>query len=169
MSVLLALMFGAWPFGHHGQARTSRYLIPAWHVDATQDRFTMRTVCRIFQGSRARPKVAYQRDTLAFAFAPSRNTLQAEFQVDGGPVQPWTSVYPRLIGTGATLSGRSMTNPTQGWVILPTSILAGAATVTIRTRPDDRPETFSVGGLADAVASGRRLGCDPDYGFARSS
>lgn len=163
----LAVLASIWPFGHHAQTETSRYLIPAWHVEATRDRFTQRMRCSVFQGHRNRPDVIYARDTLAFSFPRSRNTLTADYRVDNGPVQPWTAVYPALIGSGATLAGRSMSNPTQGWVILPVTVVAGATTVTIRSRPDDRPRTFSVGGLGDALASAKRLGCDPRDGFAR--
>lgn len=163
----LVLLAGAWPFGHRGQTETSRYLIPAWHVETTRDRFTQRVVCQVFQGNRARPEVSYDRDTLAFSFPRTRNTLAADFRVDGGPVRPWTSVYPSLVGSGATLAGKSMANPTQGWVIIPVGAVAGATTVTIRSRPTDRPRTFSVGGLGDALASASRLGCDPRDGFVR--
>lgn len=158
-----------WPFGHHGQTDTNRYLIPAWHVETVHDRFTHRTECRVFQGSRRRPLVSYARGTLAFAFPRSRNTLTADFRVDNGSVRPWTTVYPALVEAGATLANTSMTNPTQGYVILPLAVLKDATTVTIRSRPRDRPLIFSVGGLGDAVASAKRLGCDPDYGFARTS
>lgn len=166
--VLLAVLAGGlWPFGHHAQTDRNRYLIPAWHVDTVRDRFEDRTVCRVYQGERRRPAVSYARGTLAFAFARSRNTLSADFRVDDGPVRPWTSIYPALVGAGATLPGRSMTNPTAGLVILPVATLAGATTVTIRARPNDRPRVFWVGGLDDAIASARRLGCDPGNGFAR--
>lgn len=169
MNAILAAMLasGLWPFGHHGQTETNGYLIPAWHIDTTRDRFTGRAECRVYQGSRTRPSVSYARKTLAFAFPRSRNTLMADFQVDRGPVRPWTSVTPSLTAAGATMANTSMTNPTQGYVILPVALLANATTVTIRSRPKDRPRTFSIGGLGDAIASARRLGCDPDYGFTR--
>lgn len=169
MNIVLLAIFASslWPFGHSGQTTSNRYLIPAWHIDTTRDRFNSRVVCRVFQGSRHQPIVSYARGTLAFAFARSRNTLAAEFRVDNGPTRPWTSVYPALVGAGATLPGTSMTNPTQGLVILPIGILTGATTVTIRARPSDRPRVFSVGGLGDAIASARRLGCDLDNGFTR--
>lgn len=154
------------PFGHP-QIVTNRYLIPAWHVDARRDRFSGGIACRVYQGPARRPTVIYQRSTLAFAFPKSRNTLNAAFQVDGGYVRPWSSVYPTLVGTGATLSGRSMTNPTEGLVLLPTSILMNATTVTIRAWPNERPRTFTVLGLAGALTAARGLGCDPYYGFAR--
>lgn len=167
-TLLFALLAsGFWPFGHHGQTESSRYLIPAWHVDTVRDRFTKRVECRVFQGDRRQPSVSYARATLAFAFPRSRNTLTADFRVDDGPVRPWTSVYPTIVGAGATLSGTSMTNPTRGLVILPVSVLTGATTVTVRSRPTDRPRVFSVGGLNDAIASAHRLGCDPDDGITR--
>jgi len=169
MTKFLALaLLGGWPFGSHGQTETSRYVIPAWHVETVRDRFTQRRVCHVFQGNRHHPKVSYSRGTLAFAFPRSRNTLEAEFSVDGGPARPWTSVYPAVVATGATLPGTSMTNPTQGLVILPVSALKGAIRVTIRSRPNDKPRVFSIAGLADAIASGGRLGCDADNGFIRS-
>lgn len=169
MSAILAVVLatGLWPFGHHAQTETNRYLIPAWHVDATRDRFTGRIECSVYQGHRRRPAISYARGTLAFAFPSSRNTLTADFQVDGGPVRPWTSVSPALTDAGASLAHTSMTNPTQGYVLLPVDFLRDATTITIRSRPKDRPRTFSIGGLRDAVASARRLGCDPDYGFSR--
>lgn len=165
MLTIIMLLGGSWPFGHAGQTETSRYLIPAWHVDATRDRFTGKMICRVYQGQRAHPDVAYERDTLAFRFGRRLNTLQADFRVDGGPARPWTATYPTLIGSGATLAGSSMTNPTGGLVILPTALLANAITVTIRPFPGKRPQTFAIGGLGDALASARRLGCDLSYGF----
>lgn len=169
MKAVVAAMLASvlWPFGNHGETETNRYLIPAWHVDTVRDRFTGRTECRVFQGSRRRPLISYARGTLAFAFPRSRNTIAADFRIDNGPVRPWTTVYPALTEAGATLAHTSMTNPTQGYVILPLGVLEDATTVTIRSRPKDRPRIFSVGGLGDAVASAKRLGCDPDYGFTR--
>lgn len=170
MKILLITMLasGFWPFAHSGQTESNRYVIPAWHVDTVRDRFTGRTECRVFQGNRHDPSVSYARGTLAFAFPPSRNTLEADFRVDNGPARAWTSVYPTLVGAGATLPARSMSNPTGGYVVLPVSIIAGATIVTIRSRPQDHPRVFSVGGLTDAIASAKKLKCDPDYGFARS-
>lgn len=167
--VLLPIMIALWPFGIHGQTQKSRYLIPAWHVDTVRDRFDNHIVCRVFQGNASRPTVSYTRGAVAFGFARSRNTLDADFRIDDGPARPWTSVYPALVGAGATLPGTSMTNPTQGLVLLPMTTLAGATTVTIRARPSDNPRVFSIGGLSDALAAARRLGCDPVTGFARTS
>lgn len=165
--LILALLGGWWPFGHHAQSEERRYLIPAWHVDAVRDRFTERSTCRIYQGTGSRPTVSFARDSLAFAFGGSRNTLEADFRVDGGPVRSWTSVYPALIGSGATLPAKSMTDPTGGFVILPMAVLRGATTVTIRARPKDEPRTFSIAGLSDAIVAAQRLGCDAPYGFSR--
>ena len=169
MLTIIIMLGSVWPFGHRAQTETSRYLIPAWHVDATRDRFTNKMVCRVYQGQRLHPDVTYERETLAFRFSRHLSTLQAEFRVDGGPAQPWTATYPTLIGSGATLTGNSMTNPTDGLVVLPAALLANATTVTIRPTPSKRPRTFGVGGFGDALASARRLGCDPSYGFVRQS
>lgn len=168
MSIALFVAAGLsfWPFQHR-QTDTARYLIPAWHIDATLDRFTGRRICRVYQGSRRRPTASYQRGTLAFRFARGLDTTRADFRVDDGPAKAWTSVYPTLIGSGATLTGKSMTNPTGGLVILPVSEFENAATVTLRSAPRSRPRTFSVSGLRDALASAQRLGCNAEYGFAR--
>lgn len=166
-ALLVVLASSLWPFGNSGQTVKNRYLVPAWHVDTVLDRFTNRTACRVYQGAARKPSVSYARGTLAFAFPRSRNIINADFRVDDGPARPWTSVYPAVVGSGATLAGKSMTNPTQGLVIIPVATVAGATTVTIRSRPDDKPRVFSVGGLQDAMAAARRLGCDPGNGFVR--
>lgn len=167
MSLILALAISFWPFGGKSQTETSRYLIPAWHVDTTRDRFTQKIVCRVYQGSRGDPDISFQRDTLAFQFGHGRNTTDADFRIDGGAVRPWTAVYPSLIASGATLTGASLTNPTDGMVILPVALLENATSVTIRPTPTSKPKTFSVAGLSDAVKAAQQLGCDFNYGFAR--
>lgn len=166
-SLILAMAIRLWPFGGHPQTDTSRYVIPAWHVDATRDRFTQKMVCRVYQGRRRDPDVTYQRETLAFQFGRGRNTTNADFKVDGAASRPWTAVYPALVANGATLPGRSLTNPTDGMVILPAALLDNASTVTIRPTQTSKPKIFSVSGFSDAVRSAQRLGCDFDYGFTR--
>lgn len=165
--IFVAAALSLWPFGHKPQTETTRYVIPAWHVDATRDRFTQKMVCRVYQGDRRNPVASYQRATLEFRFRHSIDTTRADFSIDNGPARPWTSAYPALIGSGATLTGKSMTNPTGGFVILPIALFEDATLITIRPTPTSRPKVFSVGGLRDAFRSAKRLGCDADYGFAR--
>jgi hypothetical protein len=121
-SVLASL----WPFAGERQTETRRYLTPAWHIDVTRDKFTKSLICRVYQGKRKHPLVTYSRSTLAFQFKTKFNTTQAAFRVGGGPILPWTSVYPELVASGATLSGKSIDNPTQGQVLIPVSLLSGA-------------------------------------------
>jgi hypothetical protein len=160
-----SLLSGLWPFHHERQVVTERYVIPAWHIDSTRDKFTHAMTCRVYQGARKKPSVAYYHGALAFRFAHKLNTTQAAFQVDSGEVRPWTAVYPELIGTGARVAGRSMDNPTDGVVMLPVSVLAQAQTVTIRPTQQRRPWRFAIGGFSDALKAGVAQGCDPQTGF----
>lgn len=161
----LGLLSAMWPFHHERQVVTERYLIPAWHIDVTHDKFTGETRCRVYQGKRKKPLVAYAQGVLTFQFARRLDTTKASFQLDSGAVQPWTSIYPQIIATGARVRGKSLGNPTEGQVMLPVSILTGAHVVTIRPTPRKKPRTFSVGGFSDALSSGIAQGCDPRTGF----
>lgn len=154
-----------WPFHHERQTVTREYLTPAWHVDVTRDKFTGQVRCRLYQGKRGSPLVTYFRSTLAFQFARKYNTTQASFRVDNGPVRPWTSVYPQLVGLGVPLPGRSLDNPTQGKVLIPLASLSPGHVVTVRATPNTRPLLFGIDGLGDALASARGQGCDPVTGF----
>lgn len=162
---VIGLLSAVWPFHHEHQTVTERYVIPAWHVDATRDKFTGEMRCRLYQGKRKKPTVAYAQGVLTFRFARKLDTTKASFRIDSGEVQPWTSVYPQIVETGARVRGKSMDNPTEGRVMLPASILAGAHVVTIRPTPTRRPQRFSVGGFADALSSGEAQGCDARTGF----
>jgi hypothetical protein len=154
------------PVKHESQTVTERYQTPAWHIDATRDKFTHGLKCRLYQGGRGLPVVAYARGALAFQFSRGLNTTNADFQIDNGPVLPWTSVYPQLVGTGAPLTGKSLDNPTQGKVLLPVERLTGGHLVTIRAVPDHKPRRFSIDGFSDALASARSQGCDVVTGFS---
>jgi len=162
---VVGLLSAGWPIHHEHQTVTSRYIIPAWHVDATRDRFTGEVRCRIYQGSSRKPAVSYERGVLTFRFARKLDTTHASFSVDDGAVQPWTAVYPQVVATGARVRGRSMDNPTDGLVMLPTAILESAHVVTIRPAPTRRPQRFSVGGLAEALSIAETQGCDANTGF----
>lgn len=147
-----------WPF-HPPQQVTSTYRQPTWYFSVRRDRFTGRLECRLYQGDRKRPTVAYARASLSFRFNPRLSTLRADYRVDNGPVAAWSTLYPTLIDTGVTLPGGSLANPTAGQVILPMSVLAGAHAVTIRAAPKTRPKVFYIDGLADVLATARTRGC----------
>lgn len=161
----LGLVSALWPFHGKPQQVTSHYLIPAWHVDATKDRFTGEMRCRIYQGKRKKPDVAYAQGVLTFQFGRHLDTTNASFQIDGGDVQPWISIYPQIIATGGRVRGKSLDNPTEGKVMLPVSILSGAHLVTIRPTLRKAPRSFSVGGFDDALSSGVAQNCDAHTGF----
>lgn len=160
-----SLLSGLWPFHHDRQIVAERYVIPEWHIDVARDKFTHAVQCRLYQGTRKKPLIAYYHDALVFRFARKLNTTQAAFQVDSGEVQSWTAVYPDLIGTGARVPARSMDNPTDGLVMLPLSALQQAQTVTIRPTPKRRPQRFAIGGFSDALRAGVAQGCAPETGF----
>lgn len=167
-SILLiasSLLSGLWPFNQERQTITERYVIPAWHIDATRDRFTQEMRCRIYQGNDKKPVVSFFQSALVFRFAHKLNTTRANFQVDMGKIRPWTAIYPELLGSGARLPGRSLDNPSEGMVILPVSILVGAQVVTIRPTPNSRPQRFGIGGFSDAFKSGVAQGCNARTGF----
>ena len=161
----LGLLSALWPFHQERQTVTERYLIPAWHVDATRDRFTGEMRCRVYQGKRKKPDVAYAQGVLTFRFARKLDTTRASFRVDNGAVQPWSAVYPQIVETGARVRGKSLDNPTEGQVLLPAVTLSGAHVVTIRPTPDRKPRLFSVNGFTDALSSGQAQGCDVRTGF----
>lgn len=154
-----------WPFSHHTQASTSSYRIPAWDIHVVRDRFTGESRCALTQGARGRPELSYSHGAVAFQFAHRLSTTKASFKIDDGPVRSWSSIYPELVETGATLEGRSLDNPTGGKVLLPLMQLIGAHTVTIRPTLRARPRLFSVDGLSGALATAKNLGCDAKTGF----
>jgi hypothetical protein len=165
MSLIIAAAFSGWlnvwPFPPPQQ--TTRVIRePTWYVSVRRDRFTGGLECRLFQGQRKHPLVAYARKSLSFRFATHLNTLEAAYRVDAGPVVSWNAIYPALISQGVTLPAVSMDNPTDGQVILPMSVLAGGHAVTIRPTSRSRPQAFYLDGLGDALANATARGCAPD-------
>ncbi len=168
MTLLLAslsVFSTLWPFQSERQTKTERYATPAWHIDVTRDKFTNKIECRLYQGRRKHPLVSYTRSTLAFQFKRKFNTNKASFRIGSGPPVMWTSVYPQLIGLGATLSGKSLDNPSEGRVLIPAALFKDSFVIAIRATPKSKPILFGIHGLADSLESARGQGCDPDIGF----
>ena len=161
----LSILSSLWPFHQERQTKTERYATPAWHIDITHDKFTNKIECRLYQGRRKHPLVSYSRSALAFQFKRKLNTTKASFRVGSGPTVPWTSVYPQLVGLGATLSGKSLDNPSQGRVLIPSALLEKDFVIAIRATPRSKPILFGVQGLADSLVTARAQGCDPETGF----
>jgi|GEM_PF-5883379 len=169
MSFATLAMIGLslWPFGHDRQTESKHYVIPAWHIDVVRDRFTQERHCRVYQGNRHHPSVVYAHHAVGFQFNKKFNTANAWIQIDGSRPQPWTSVYPDLVGAGATLPGKSMDNPTEGLVLIPMSAFKGAHVIVIRAVGTKRPVTFGVDGLNDVLGTAHNLSCDLDRSFDR--
>lgn len=166
-AALAIMSLSLWPLGHNSQSEHNRYVIPAWHIDVVRDKFTQEHRCRLYQGNQHHPDVIYTHRALGFQFSKKLNTTNAWIQIDGATPQPWTSFYPDLVGTGATLSGKSMDNPTEGMVMIPLASFKGAHVIVIRTLNTKRPIVFSVDGLNDVLGTARNLGCDLDHSFER--
>ncbi len=160
------LALALWPF-HAPQTVTRAFSQPIWRMTIRADRFTGAVQCRVFQGARSRPDVAYARQSLAFRFGRGVNTLEASYRIDSHPAIAWSTVYPTLTNLGANLPGGRMDNPTGGLVLLPVSALVGAHGVTIRPTPGSRPRAFAIDGLADTLANARARGCSTDAAFVR--
>ena len=136
------------------QTVTVHRRLGGWTVELVRDRFTGDVSCSMTKG-----RVAFHDDVLVFHGNSHAETDDAFFRIDNGAARSVREATYEDQRHGYFRDGGPLENPSAGEVALPAFYVIGAKRVYVRATPKRPPESFDVGGFADALALARSMKC----------
>jgi hypothetical protein len=136
------------------QASVRHARVGAWSIAARSDPFAGTVACAMTARG-----VGLQRQTLIFRVAPRGDTTQAVYRVDSAPPHPISDTFDAVQAHGFFPQKGWIVDPDGGEAALPVATVGAAHYVWIRVTPRRNPVRFNVGGLPEALAAAKRLGC----------
>ena len=131
-----------------------------WQVWIRTDNFTNKITCYVASLQTAsQGRVTYADDTLGFEIKGYADPNTTWFMADGNPAQKLSSVWPTLYGRGQAVPQMGTNNLDHTIVLIPMESVLGSDHVYIRTRDKDKPKTFRLIGLQEALQAARDNGC----------
>ena len=130
------------------RAPVQRFREGPWRLEVRRDAFARSTACRL---SRRGASVEHAR--LIWRLGASVDTSAAVWRIDDGEPR-----RQRLVDLPASVN---LANPSDGRIVAPLPLLAGARALESRPTPDAALRRLDLAGLDGAVAAAARLGCDP--------
>ena len=143
-----------WAPWHHTTTRTTIQHVAGWTLRIDTDVFSGQPKCRLYRNN-----IEYQRQALVFRFPRDVDTSTAIYRIDGGAPNWAQSDMVELVSLGFALHYDDLTNSSGGYLRIPLRKIRLAHRIRVEVSTLHPPTTFDIGGVDQAVATARGLGC----------